>query len=350
MKMMMLVAVVMRVASGRRIQRQLDDLGFVPVSSGSHAHGSTSPRATTAMEAATMDISAQTVKELRERTGAGFMDCKAALKENNGDMEAAVDFLRTKGLAKVAKKASRAANAGLVSAIAEGNKAVVVEVNAETDFVSRNEKFQEFVNTVTKLALGAEGDLEKLKAMDYPGTGRNVADELVNLISVIGENMNLRRIKEVDVSAGTSTVYMHLPLKGALGKLAVLVGLESTAPKESLEPLAKQLAMHVAATKPVAISQADLDQGFIERERQVQIKVAEESGKPKEIAEKMVEGKLRKYFEEICLLDQVFVIDNQRKVSDVLKDASKEFGAEVTLKDFALYVLGEGGEGDEKSE
>ena len=275
-------------------------------------------------------ITASLVKELREKTGAGMMDCKKALSENDGDLEQAVDWLRTKGLAAAAKKASRVASEGLVGLAVDGNKGAVVEVNAETDFVARNDSFQEFVKTVAGLALNTGADVEALKAADYPGTGRNVADELNHLISTIGENMTLRRVsvREAEGALGT---YLHGAIGDGLGKIGVLVALNGDGASEEL---GKQIAMHVAAASPLSVSRDDLDQAELERERQVLSEQARESGKPENIIEKMVEGRLRKYYEEVCLLDQTYVIDGENKVSAVIEG--------MTISGFDRFKLGEG--------
>ncbi len=288
------------------------------------------------------EITAALVKELREKSGAGMMDCKKALTENNGDVEAAVDWLRTKGLAAAAKKAGRVAAEGLVGVTVDGNKGAVAEVNAETDFVSRNESFQEIVNNVTKLSIDAGGDIDQLNAADYPGTGRTVAEEITHAISTIGENMNIRRAQTLSVSNGVLAQYVHNALVPGLGKIAVLVALESTGGTDGLEAVGKQIAMHVAAARPQSVSTDDLDPEAIERERQVLVDQAKESGRPENIIEKMVEGRIRKFYEEVCLLEQTFVIDGESKVFKVLEDAGKAAGGDVTITGFALYVLGEG--------
>lgn len=262
------------------------------------------------------EISASAVKELRERTGAGMMDCKKALLETAGDMEAAVDWLRAKGLAAAAKKAGRTAAEGLVGAVAQGTVGAVVEINAETDFVSRNEKFQDYVKTVTTLALKANSDIDAFKGMTYPGTDRNIAEELTNLISVIGENMEVRRVKTLEVQQGVVTSYIHSAITPGLGRIGVLVALESTGDKQKLEVLGKQIAMHAAAANPQACTVADLEASVIERERKIFAEQARESGKKEEFIEKMIEGRLRKFYEESVLSEQVYLIDDtKRKVS-----------------------------------
>ncbi|ODT71703.1 MAG: translation elongation factor Ts [Pelagibacterium sp. SCN 63-23] len=289
-----------------------------------------------------MEITAAMVKQLRDSTGVGMMDCKKALAETNGDMEAAVDWLRTRGLAKAAKKADRVAAEGLVGVITAGTKAAVVEVNSETDFVARNEQFQNIVSAVTKLALDAEGDVVKLGEMPFPGTGHSVSAELTEAIAKIGENMNLRRTQSVEVSDGVVESYVHNAVKAGLGKIGILVALESTGDKATLSALGKQLAMHIAAAQPQAISPEELDQDVVARERAIILEQVKESGKPADIAEKMVDGRMRKYFEEVTLLSQVFVIDGETKVADAIKNAEKDAGAPIKLTRFVRFALGEG--------
>ena len=289
-------------------------------------------------------ITAGLVRELREATGAGMMDCKKALSENNGDIEAATDWLRVKGLSKAAKKSDRAAVEGLVAVRTSGTKGAVIEVNSETDFVARNESFQEFVGTVGDLTLSTGADVEALKSADYPNTGRNVADELTDKIATIGENMDIRRSLVLEVSEGVVVSYMHNAVVDGLGKIGVLIALESSADEAALTTLGKQLCMHVAAADPVpaALSEDDLDPSIIEKERTILVEQARESGRPEEIIAKMVEGRLAKFKKELCLMDQIFVVDGESKISDVMTKASKDLGAEVTLKGFARYQLGEG--------
>ncbi len=288
------------------------------------------------------EITAALVKDLREKTGAGMMDCKKALSETDGDLEAAVDWLRTKGLAAAAKKAGRVAAEGLVGVYVDGNKGAVAEVNAETDFVARNDAFQTLVGNITKLAADAGDDIEALKAVAYPGTGRNIGEEITHAIATIGENMNIRRIASLSVSNGVLASYVHNALVPGLGKIAVLVALESDAGTDGLEAYGKQIAMHVAAARPQSVGRDDLDQESIERERQVLIEQARESGRPENIIEKMVEGRLRKFYEEVCLLEQTFVIDGESKISKVVEDAGKAVGGTVKVTGFKLFVLGEG--------
>jgi len=288
------------------------------------------------------EITAALVKELREQTGAGMMDCKKALVETSGDVEAAVDWLRTKGLSSAAKKAGRVASEGLVGVAVDGATGSLVEVNSETDFVARNEDFQKFVSTVARLALATGGDMEALKAADYPETGRTVADELTHLIATIGENMTLRRVQALSVDAGTLASYVHNSLAPGLGKIGVLVAIRSDAEDGKLDAVGKQLAMHVAAAKPQAVDHDGLDPAVVAREREILAEQARASGKPEDIIEKMVEGRLRKFHEEACLLDQTFVIDGETKVAKVIEDAAKDAGAAVAVAGFGLFVLGEG--------
>lgn len=289
------------------------------------------------------EISATLVKDLREKTGAGMMDCKKALTETNGDLEAAIDWLRKKGLSAAAKKAGRVAAEGLVAVASAGTKAVALEVNAETDFVGRNDKFQAFALEAAKAALETGvSDVEALKGKDYPGTGRNVADELTQLIATIGENMNLRRLAALSVGKGVIASYVHNAIAPNLGKIGVLVALESEADQAKLMELGKQIAMHVAAARPEALSIADVDAKALEREKNVLADQARASGKPEEIIAKMVEGRLRKYYEEVVLLEQVYVVDGETRIKDVVEKAAKALGAPVTLSGFVRYQLGEG--------
>ena len=288
------------------------------------------------------EITAALVKELREKTGAGMMDCKKALGETNGDLEGAVDWLRKKGLAAAAKKSGRVAAEGLVAVATSGTAGAVVEVNAETDFVARNEKFQGFAAEAAKVALTTGADVEALKAAAYPGAGHTVQDELTSLIATIGENMNLRRAAKLSVSAGVVTSYIHTAIAPGLGKIGVLVALESTGDAAKLTELGKQIAMHVAAARPDALDVADVDVSALEREKSVLAEQARASGKPESIIEKMVEGRLRKYYEEVCLLEQTYVIDGESKVRAVVEKVAKELGAPIKVAGFVRYALGEG--------
>ncbi|TVR98319.1 MAG: elongation factor Ts [Rhodospirillales bacterium] len=289
-----------------------------------------------------VEITAGEVKALRERTGAGMMDCKRALQETAGDVEAAVDWLRTKGLAAAAKKAGRIASEGLVAVSVRGPLGAVVEVNTETDFVSRNPDFQTFAATVASLAKDAGGDLEALKAMSYPPSGRTVADEITHMIATIGENMSVRRTALVTVEVGIVGWYVHNSLAPGIGKIAVLVGLESEAPATRLEELGKQLAMHIAAANPTYVSRDDVDSEALGRERAVLSEQARATGKAEAIIEKMVDGRLRRFYEEVCLLDQVFVMDGESRVADVIDRVAKESGNVIRVTAFERYALGEG--------
>jgi len=287
------------------------------------------------------EITAATVKELRERTGAGMMDCKTALHENNGEIEAAVDWLRAKGLSAAAKKAGRTAAEGLIGVAVEGTRGAVVEVNSETDFVAKNEQFQDFVRNVAKLALDVGGSVEGLLAANYP-SGGTVEEALTNNIATIGENQSLRRSAVLQVNQGVVVPYVHNAVAPGLGKIGVLVALESAAPAETLQALGKQVAMHIAAANPLALTGEQLDADMIERERAIAIEKAKESGKPQNIAEKMVEGSLAKFRKESALLSQLFVMDNKTPVADVVSSAGKEAGSDIAISAFVRFQLGEG--------
>jgi elongation factor Ts len=266
-----------------------------------------------------VEISAALVKELRDKSGAGMMDCKKALSESDGDIEAAVDWLRTKGLAAASKKAGRVAAEGLVACALGDGVGVVVEVNSETDFVSLNEDFQGFVATVAETALSVDGDLDRLAAAEFPGAGKPVSEKLTDMVATIGENMTLRRAQVLRVGDGVVASYVHAAVAPGLGKIGVLVALESTGDKEKLSALAKQLAMHVAATNPRSVAVESLDAAEVERERAVLTEQAQDSGRPDDIIAKMVEGRLRKFYEEVVLAEQVFVIDGETKVAKVIE-------------------------------
>jgi elongation factor Ts len=281
-------------------------------------------------------ITAALVKDLRDKTGAGMMDCKKALIETDGDVETAIDWLRKKGLAAAAKKSGRVAAEGLVGVATADNKAAMVEVNAETDFVARNETFQGFVEAVAKIALDAGEDLEAIKAAPFPGTGRSVAEELTHLVATIGENMTIRRARVLSVKQGVVASYMHQALRPGLGKIGVLAAIEGPGESATLETLGRQIGMHVAATRPDALDIDAVDPAALERERAVLSEQARASGKPEAIIEKMVEGRIRKYYEEVVLLEQVWVHDGESRVRAVVKKAG------VTLTDFARFALGEG--------
>ena len=288
------------------------------------------------------EITAALVMELRATTGAGMMDCKHALRETAGDVDAAVAWLRKKGLAAAAKKAGRVASEGLVGIAVDGNAGAVVEVNAETDFVARNETFQDFVKAVAGLALHTGGDLEALKGAAYPETGKTVEEQLTSLVATIGENLRIRRAAVLTVESGVLASYMHNALAPGLGKIGVLVAVEGPGGGTNLETLGKQLAMHVAATSPQAVSRQDMDPAAVERERDILREQARATGKPDDIVEKMAEGRLRKYYEEVCLLDQTYVIDGKSKVGKVLEAAAGDAGGAVAVNGFVRYLLGEG--------
>ena len=287
------------------------------------------------------EITAAAVKELRERTGAGMMDCKKALAENNGEMEASIDWLRAKGLAAAAKKAGRTAAEGLVGVAVAGTKGAAVEVNSETDFVAKNEQFQQFVADVAQLALDANGDIEALKGMTMP-SGGTVEEKLTDNIATIGENQSLRRTTLLEVSEGAVVSYVHNAAAPNMGKIGVLVALESAAPAETLQALGKQIAMHIAAANPLALDAEGLDAAMLERERAIAIEKAKESGKPDNIVEKMVEGSMAKFRKENALLSQLFVMDSKTPVGDVVAAAANEAGSPITLKAFERFQLGEG--------
>ena len=291
------------------------------------------------------EITAAAVKELREKSGAGMMDCKKALTETNGDLEAASDWLRSKGLAAAAKKSSRTAAEGLVGVAVAGTKGVAVEVNSQTDFVAKNEIFQNFVRDVTSVAIELGDDIDVIKAAPLPGG--TVEEVLTNNISTIGENQVLRRAKLVQVSQGAVIPYVHNAAAPGLGKIGVLVALESDAGVDVLEPLGKQVAMHIAAAFPLALDETGLDQETLERERAIVKEKAAESGKPADIIDKMVEGAVKKFAKENALLSQLFVMDGKTPISDVIAKAGKDAGASIVLKDYVRFQLGEGIEKEE---
>ncbi len=282
------------------------------------------------------EITAALVKDLREKTGAGMMDCKRALTENGGETQAAIDWLRKKGLSQAAKKSGRVAAEGLIGVASEQGRAAMVEVNAETDFVARNEAFQGFVGAVARIALSSGEDVEALKAAAYPGTGRSVGEELVQLVATIGENMTIRRIRVLGVQQGVVASYVHQPLKQGLGKIGVLVGVEGASEIDALETLGRQVGMQVAATRPEALDITGVDGAALERERSVLAEQARASGKAEAIIEKMVDGRIRKYYEEVVLLEQVWVHDGESRVKAVVAKAG------ARLSGFARFTLGEG--------
>jgi elongation factor Ts len=289
-----------------------------------------------------MAYTATDVKNLRERSGAGMMDCKKALDETGGDIEAAIDALRAKGLAAAAKKSSRTAAEGLVGVAVTGTTGVAVEVNSETDFVAKNDQFQDFVRKTTDVALGVGGnDVDALRDAAYPDGG-TVAEKLTNNVATIGENQQLRRMKTVTVSQGVIVPYMHNAVAPNLGKIGVLVALESEAPADKLEALGKQLAMHIAAAFPLALDASGLDPDVIARERSIAEEKAKESGKPADVQAKMVDGAIAKFGKENALLSQVFVMDNKTPVQQVIDQAGKDAGSKIVLKDYVRFQLGEG--------
>jgi elongation factor Ts len=288
------------------------------------------------------DITPGLVKELREKTGAGMMDCKKALTETHGELEAAVDWLRKKGLAAAAKKSGRIAAEGLVGVFCQGPRGAIIEVNSETDFVGRSEQFQNFVKKVAELALTTKGDLETLKKAVYSGSQKTVEEELTHLIATIGENMMLRRVGYLEVSQGIVVPYIHNAVAPDLGRLGVLTALESSAPKEKLEAVDKQIAMHVAAAHPIALNIAAVDPSEVDRERAIFREQALASGKPVEFVDKMIEGRLRKFYEEVVLEEQVFVMDGKTRIKDVITTAEKELGQPIKLAGFVRFALGEG--------
>ncbi|WP_430913214.1 translation elongation factor Ts [Methylobacterium sp. sgz302541] len=291
------------------------------------------------------NITAAMVKELRETTGAGMMDCKGALTETGGDIEAAIDWLRKKGLSKAAKKAGRVAAEGLVAVESSGHHATIVEVNSETDFVARNDSFQAFAREAAKIALNTDGTLEGLQAATFPGESVTVADRLQSLIATIGENMNLRRVAKLDVTKGVIASYVHNQVVEGLGKIGVLVALESEGDVDALSTLGRQIAMHVAATNPVALDASGVDQAVLERESNILRE--KNAGKPDHVLAKIVESGLKSYYKEVTLLEQPFVHDGSKTVSQVLKEAAGKVGAPVTLTAFVRYALGEGIEKEE---
>ena len=286
-------------------------------------------------------ITAGMVKDLRDKTGAGMMDCKVALGETSGDIEAAVDWLRKKGLAKAAKKAGRTAADGLIGTAAAPGCGAIVEINSETDFVARGDDFQNFARNAAKLALDVDGDLERVLKAPYPGTA-STADALTALIAKVGENMSIRRSAALAVSPGVVASYIHNAVAPELGKIGVLIALESVAEADKLMALGKQIAMHVAAANPLALNVESIAPDTVARERAIYADQARESGKPEAIIEKMVDGRMRKFYEESVLLSQVFVIDGETPVNKVLDQASKDLGAKVTIKGFVRFQVGEG--------
>src|SRR5271166_5011577 len=294
-------------------------------------------------------ITADMVKSLREKTGAGMMDCKTALAESGGEMEAAVDWLRAKGLSKAAKKADRVAAEGLIGVSSSANTGAVVEVNSETDFVARNAEFQKVVGEIAKLALKAQGDTAKLSAMPYPKTKVTVSEHLKALIGTIGENISLRRTASLKVKDGVVATYVHNQATPGMGKIGVLVALQSEGDKQKLNEIGRQVAMHVAATNPLALKDEDVDAETVERERAIFTEQAKESGKPEKVIKQMIEGRIKKFYQEVVLLKQAFVINPDHTVEQALKEAEKSAGSPIEVTAFVRFELGEGikpGKGD----
>ena len=289
-----------------------------------------------------MNLSASIVKELREKSGAGMMDCKKALIETQCNMDDAIDWLRKQGLSAVAKKSGRVAAEGLIGVTIKDTRGGMIEINSETDFVARNELFQSFVKTCSDLVLTSKSNIDALKNLTFINSERTVDQELKNNIATIGENMNIRRIEYLEVSEGVLVSYVHNKVKEDLGKLGVIVAIESKANKDQLLEVGKQIAMHIAATSPKSLNIDDLDTDLVEREKEVLIEQAVSSGKPKDIAEKMVQGRLKKFFQDVVLNEQVFVIDGETKIKDVIKNLSNKLGSQVILKDYKILKLGDG--------
>jgi elongation factor Ts len=287
-------------------------------------------------------VTAALVKQLRDQTGAGMMDCKAALTETAGDFEAAVDWLRKKGLAAAAKKAGRVASQGLIGVEVSGRRGAMVEVNSETDFVGRNQEFQALVRAIARLALEVGGDRDRLMQSKVPASGRTVADEITQAVAVIGENITLRRCAVLEIDEGVVGSYVHGALSPGLGTIGVLVGLHSSGDPERLAALGKQLAMHVAAARPQAVSIDRLDAATLQRERAIYADQARASGKPDNIVDKMVEGRVRKFYEEAVLVEQPFVIDLDLKIKDVIDRVAEEIGSSIAVTEFVRFALGEG--------
>jgi elongation factor Ts len=283
------------------------------------------------------------VKALRDRTGAGMMDCKQALIENNGDEDAAIDWLRKKGLAKAAKKSDRIAAEGLVGVVVDGQTGAAVEVNSETDFVARNAQFQELTRDITRLALKAGGDLSRLLATAYPGKSISVDEHVKEMVATIGENLSVRRTASISVKDGAVVDYIHNKAAVGLGKMGVLVALESSGDKAKLTEFGRQVAMHIAAANPLAVTPEELDKAVVDKERAIYLEQAQASGKPKEIINKMVEGRLRKeFFQQVVLMQQIFVLDGKATVEQAVKAAEKGVGAPIKITKFVRYALGEG--------
>lgn len=286
-------------------------------------------------------ITAAVVKDLRAKTGAGMMDCKRALVATGGDIEAAVDWLRKQGVAVATKKAGRAASDGLIGVAVAQRKAAIVEINSETDFVARSDAFQETVRAIATVALDSGTDLEALKSEAYPGADGTVADNLFQLVAKVGENIQLRRVAGLTVEQGALAAYVHGALAPGLGRIGVLVALESEGDAEKLAAFGKRVAMHVAAARPKALTRNDVSPVALERERAVLAEQTRASGKPENIVEKMIEGRLRKFYEEVVLLDQVYVIDGKSRLSEAIEEAARDIGAPIRISGFVRFALGE---------
>ena len=296
-----------------------------------------------------MSLNAKLIKELREKSGAGIVDCKNALLENDNDVDKAVDWLRKKGLSVAAKKSGRVAAEGLVGVYVANKQACLIEINSETDFVSRNEKFQKFVSECSKIALESNGDLNNLLKSKFTESNNTVEDELTKNVATIGENLNIRRIEKISLDGqGIIVSYVHNSVAENLGKIAVILSLKSNANQNKLEDIGKKIAMHIAASNPISLDMGSLDPQIIDKEKQVLIEQAISSGKPKDIAEKMVEGRIRKFCEEVVLLEQTFVMDSKIKIKDLLKQYSAELETDVSIGSFKMLILGQGIQVEEK--
>jgi elongation factor Ts len=288
------------------------------------------------------EISASLVKALRDKTNAGMMDCKKALIETNGDLEAAVDWLRKKGLSAAAKRSGRIASEGLIGVAVSGTRGAIVEVNSETDFVARNATFQDFVATVARIAVDLQGDVAAIGQSTWPASGRPIGEELTHLAATIGENITLRRADALSVEQGIIASYVHSAQGPGIGRIGVLVALEADRTDEVVTDLGKKLAMHVAAANPLAVSRAEVTPEALDRERAILVEQARASGKPEQVVQKMVDGRLAKFYEEVCLLEQAFVMDPQTKIGALLEAASRELGCRLRVRRFIRYALGEG--------
>ena len=296
-----------------------------------------------------MSLNSNLIKELREKSGAGIVDCKNALLQNDNDVDKAIDWLRKKGLSLAAKKSGRVAAEGLVGVCIDNNKACLIEINSETDFVSRNEQFQKFVSDCSKIALTTDGNLESLLESKFINSQNTVQDELTKNVATIGENLNIRRVEKIILNEpGQIVSYVHNSVSENLGKIAVILSLKSNADKNSIENIGKKIAMHIAASNPISLNLESLDPKIVEKEKKVLIEQAISSGKPKDIAEKMVQGRIRKFCEDVVLLEQTYVIDGKSKIKDILKQYSSEIGNEISIVSFKILILGQGIEVEEK--